>query len=308
MALERGPIPLYYQLAWALRSQIHSRSHRPDARLPTETTLMRSFGVSRTTVRLAFQLLLKDGMVRRIPGRGTFVTGDPGRNPAQWMAGTIDEIITSAARLRYRYRLIGIRDTRASPELATIFGLPPGSPLTEIRRLRLVDGRPFFHVTIYLPRELATRIQRERLGKQAVVTLLEEHCGMRVVAADQWMSAALADSEVARHLKLEPGDPVLLIERHYLDERGRVVEVTVDRYRTDRVRYYLRLQRQATQPASGFSAVALPAVSDGRGPTAVSAGGLVQRGGAPRPVASAKDGGPSRERPRRRRAAAPRSR
>ncbi len=265
MALERGPIPLYYQLAWALRSQIHQRRHQPNARLPTEMALMRTHGVSRTTVRLAFQLLLKDGMVRRIPGRGTFVTDDPGRHPAQWTVGTMDEIITSAARLRYRYRLIDIRDIRAPAKLARLFGLPVGSPVTELHRLRLVDGRPFFHVTLHVPRDLASDIPRARLQKHALFTLLEEHCGIRIVAVHQWMSAALAEVDVARHLGLQPGDPVLRIERHYVDERGRIVEVTVDRYRTDRVRYYLRLQRQGQiETSPQLSDIAFPDASNGR--------------------------------------------
>jgi GntR family transcriptional regulator len=83
--LDRGPIPLYYQIAWQLRREIHARQYGPHARLPTEEELVRTFGVSRTTVRLAFQVLLKDGLVRRVAGRGTFVSADPGRHPVEWL-------------------------------------------------------------------------------------------------------------------------------------------------------------------------------------------------------------------------------
>jgi GntR family transcriptional regulator len=77
------------------------------------------------------------------------------------------------------------------------------------------------------------------------VALLEELCGVRIVEARQWIDASLADSEIARHLGLRPGDPVLLVERSFIDETGRVVEIAVDRYRTDRVRYTLRILRRA---------------------------------------------------------------
>jgi GntR family transcriptional regulator len=246
-SLDRGPIPLYYQIAWQLRSEIHARRYTPHARLPTEEALVQAFGVSRTTVRLAFQVLLKDGLVRRVAGRGTFVSADPGRHPAEWMVEAIDDVITSTTRLRHRYRFLDVRDVPASRELAAIFGGPPGMPVREFRRLRLVDGRPFFYVTLQVPRDLAERVPRPRFREKPMVSLLEEHAGIRVVAADQWASAARADEEVARHLRLKVGDPVLTVERHFFGERGRVVEVAVDRYRTDGVRYYLRLKRRSRE-------------------------------------------------------------
>jgi GntR family transcriptional regulator len=249
--LARGPIPLYYQIAWQLRRGIHARQYEPHARLPTEEELVRTFGVSRTTVRLAFQVLLKDGLVRRMAGRGTFVSADPGRHPVEWMVESVDDVITSPTRLRHRYRFVDIRDVPASRELAALFGGPPGMPVTEFRRLRLVDGRPFFHVTLQVPRGLAERVPRARLRDKPMVSLLEEHAGIRVVAADQWASAERADGDVVRHLRVKPGDPILSVERHFFDERGRVVEIAVDRYRTDGVRYYLRLRRRSRAAEAG---------------------------------------------------------
>lgn len=258
-SFDRGPIPLYYQLAWQLRREIHGRQYGPHARLPTEEELVRTFGVSRTTVRLAFQVLLKDGLVRRVAGRGTFVSGDPGRHPAEWLVESVDDVITSSTRLRHRYRFVEIRDIEAARELAAIFAGPPGMLVREFRRLRLVDGRPVFHVTLHVPRALAERVPRARLRDKPMVSLLEEHAGLRVVAADQWASAERADPGIARHLRLAPGDPVLTVERHFFDERGRVVEVAVDRYRTDSARYYLRLRRRSRETAAAGAPDTRPA-------------------------------------------------
>jgi GntR family transcriptional regulator len=244
MVVERGPIPLYYQIARILRSQIHSQEYRPNDLLPTEEQLTRTYGVSRTTIRLAFQLLLKDGLVRRIPGRGTFVTPDRGPTPTEWIIGSIDDIISSGHRMRRR--ILGRRQLPASDGLAKALALPVGTPLTEFRGLHLVDRQPFFHNTIHVPEEFARRIPTARVRTAAVVVLLEELCGLRIVEAQQWIDASLADSEVARHLGLRPGDPVLLVERSFIDETGRVVEIAVDRYRTDRVRYALRILRRAS--------------------------------------------------------------
>jgi GntR family transcriptional regulator len=251
--LERGPIPLYYQIARILRSQIQSQEYKANDLLPTEEKLVRLYGVSRTTVRLAFHLLLKDGLVRRIPGRGTFVAPDLGATPAEWAIGSIEEIISSGYRMEYR--LLGRRQVRAPEGLAKALRVAVGARVSEFRGLRLIEGQPFFHVTLHVPTELAERVPARRLREKPLVALLEEHAGVQVVEAQQWTAASLADSEVARHLGLRPGDPVLLVERHFLDETGRVVELSLDRYRTDRVRYYLRILRRSTLGAGRHSPV-----------------------------------------------------
>lgn len=65
-------IPLYFQIKQALLDIIkhHEDEGQP---LPPETGLARQYGVSIMTVRQAFAELVNEGVVRRIPGKGTFV-------------------------------------------------------------------------------------------------------------------------------------------------------------------------------------------------------------------------------------------
>lgn len=67
------PVPLYYQLKELLREQISAGHLKPGDRLPTEDELCEQFGISRTPVRQALAELVHDGLLVRIPARGTFV-------------------------------------------------------------------------------------------------------------------------------------------------------------------------------------------------------------------------------------------
>jgi len=67
-------IPLYYQLENILREKILSGVFSAGARLPTESELIRQYGVGRITVRHALAALVKDGLIERRRRRGTFVT------------------------------------------------------------------------------------------------------------------------------------------------------------------------------------------------------------------------------------------
>lgn len=68
-----GADPLWQQLAVILRAAIESGEYPSGRALPSETTLMQRYGLARGTVRHAIDSLVKDGLVRRVQGRGTFV-------------------------------------------------------------------------------------------------------------------------------------------------------------------------------------------------------------------------------------------
>lgn len=63
----------HQQIVDAVRERIRSGVLRPGDRIPSDTELVREFGVSRPTVAKALQELQTDGLVRRKVGSGTFV-------------------------------------------------------------------------------------------------------------------------------------------------------------------------------------------------------------------------------------------
>lgn len=240
MRLTRGVIPLYFQIAQILRSQIHSQEYKPKDMLPTEDELMRTMGVSRTTVRQALQMLLHEGLIARIAGKGTFVTPERTARHGDWSVESFDEIITAGYALK---KFLGVKNLRAGEGLARIFGLSPQTEVTLFRKLQFADDEPFIYIAIHVPHDLAVKIPVEGIKDRPVFALLEEYCGLRIQEARQWAAASLATNEVARHLKIGSGDPIVLVERHFIDTTGRVVEVAIDRYRTDQMRLYMRLTR-----------------------------------------------------------------
>ena len=67
-----SPLPLYYQLEQALRFMIASGSWSPGSLICSERELMQAAGVSRATVRQAIGNLMREGLLERVHGRGTF--------------------------------------------------------------------------------------------------------------------------------------------------------------------------------------------------------------------------------------------
>ena len=63
--------PAYRAVAQSLRDQIRTGAYPPTRRLPTDAELGETFGVSRQTVRQAFNQLVAEGLVYRVRGRGS---------------------------------------------------------------------------------------------------------------------------------------------------------------------------------------------------------------------------------------------
>lgn len=68
-----GADPLYIQLADELGRRILNGTYPPGRRIPSAADLCDEFSVSRQTANSALKLLKERGLVRGVPGRGTFV-------------------------------------------------------------------------------------------------------------------------------------------------------------------------------------------------------------------------------------------
>ena len=69
-----GKTPVYLQLAAILRDAIEHGDYAPGRAIPSETRLMQEHGLARETVRKAVRVLVAEGLVEVVQGRGAYVT------------------------------------------------------------------------------------------------------------------------------------------------------------------------------------------------------------------------------------------
>jgi len=69
-----APRPKYLQIADLIRARIESGELAPDRPVPSEPQLVGEFGVSPQTARKAVRVLIDEGLVYAIRGKGTYVT------------------------------------------------------------------------------------------------------------------------------------------------------------------------------------------------------------------------------------------
>ena len=69
-----GPDLVYAVIADRIERRIRAGEFGDAGRLPSETDLAEWYGVARVTVRRAHQELEQRGLIRIVPGKGTYVT------------------------------------------------------------------------------------------------------------------------------------------------------------------------------------------------------------------------------------------
>ena len=70
-----GPEPLRDQIAEVIRTRIADGVYPPRRAIPGEHALAAEFEVSRPTVRAAIEVLVAEGLLHRVRGKGTYVRG-----------------------------------------------------------------------------------------------------------------------------------------------------------------------------------------------------------------------------------------
>lgn len=232
-----SPMPLYRQLQVALRRSIEARQVQPGDALPPERDVAVQLGVSRITVRKAFDALVSEGFLARRQGAGTFVTKRVEKNFSKLTSFTEDML---ARGLTPHSMWLSRTEATVSPEEAITLGLSPGARVYRFNRVRFADGEP-------MALEYATVPGAFLEGAEAVDGSLYEalaRSGNQPTRVLQRLRASLFSPEQAEILKIAAGSAGLLIERRGFSSAGQLVESTRSYYRGDTYDFVAELKAE----------------------------------------------------------------
>jgi GntR family transcriptional regulator len=241
----RAP-PAYQALRQALRDDIAAGTYRDGARLPTESELVARHGLSRQTVRRAFQDLVAEGVVYRVPGRGTYARDGGHRYLRQ--LGSIEDLMSLSDDTTMEV-LTGLR-RRVDVDAASRMRLDDDVVYTVVFR-RLHDGVPFVLTRVHLPEPVARSVLQSAeltdgaVSTSTVIGLTEPHLSQSIAQAAQSITVSVADDEVAAAVGCDRGHPMLRVDRLYSDVAGTPVELAVSHFLPEQYTYRVTLRRSS---------------------------------------------------------------
>ncbi len=205
--------PLYVQIKALLMRSLDAGEWRPGEAIPSELELAARFRVSHGTVRKAIDTLAGDNLVVRRQGKGTFVATHTEEKSSMFR---FLRIRRNDGRDEYpASRLLDVRRGRASAETARMLELKTGEQLILVRRVLEFSGEPVVLDEIALPAALFRGLTRAKLEayRGSMYSFFETQFGVRILKAEERLTAIAADSSTASTLKLRLGEPVLQVER-----------------------------------------------------------------------------------------------
>ena len=233
--------PLYTQIKEILKERIVDGDYQVHDRLPSESEMMKVFGVSRITVRQALRELHTEGLVFSVQGKGTFVSRPKAVQDIQSLQG-FGEAMTPKG-YETSARVVAVQETHAPPDVAEALKLSRGSSVIELTRIRYLNCEPISLDNSYFPIDIGQRLLGRDLT-QDVFPMLENDFGIALGHADMKIEAIPATEELALHLNIDSGASILRIQRLVFSEKGDPIDFEYLSYRGDAFQYQLRVDRQ----------------------------------------------------------------
>jgi GntR family transcriptional regulator len=213
--------PLYMRAEEALANMIDTLS--PGDRLPTEPDLARHLNISRATLREAMRLFEERGRLVRKPGVGTFVLA-----PQPVIESGL-EVLESIERLAHRLNLstrmtdLTVQTRAADAGDAAGLGVTAGYSVIAISRTIYVGQVPVAYLTDVLPAGIVSQEELENFNGSVLDLLLSRDDpppGLSRTA----LTAESADGQLARHLGVQRGTPLLHFEAVLYAQDGRPLD------------------------------------------------------------------------------------
>ncbi len=204
--------PLYRQIKDFLIRSLEAGEWGPGDAIPSEGELAVRFSVSQGTVRKAIDEMASENLLVRRQGKGTFVaTHDDPRSFYRFLR----LVPADGSTVQSVSDPLSCRLVPAGEEVAEVLGLKVGDPVVCVERLLRFSGEPVVFDRIYLVAELFSGLTLEKLraNERSLYSLFESDYGVRMINAEEHLTAVGADAYVAGMLGVAVGDPLLLVER-----------------------------------------------------------------------------------------------
>lgn len=200
----------YQKVYEKIKEEILASRYGIGTLMPTEAELEKEYGVSRSTIRKAMELLAGDGYVDIRQGRGTMIRDFSAKQDYTHVTSVTESLKKKGYLVSTRK--LYIEKNRAPERIAGLLELQPSEEVAHVQRIQEADGKPVCIMENYIPYRLVPGIEKE-MGIVSLYQHLEESYQFEIERTKDTISAVTANFFEAEILGVPVGAALLHVDR-----------------------------------------------------------------------------------------------
>ncbi|MFA6377228.1 MAG: GntR family transcriptional regulator [Acholeplasmataceae bacterium] len=214
--------PIYKQISNSITKAIDEGVLSYNDKLPTEKEICKTFSISPTAVKMAYEDLILNQKIKRIKGKGTYVTNRYLFHTPLHEFYQVDTYINTKD-LTYQYQDIMFDYIDEDITAYRMLKLTKGEHCYVILRLIKANRNPVMLQKIYLPEKYFPKLQHKHEESNRLYDLIEQKYNHKIKNMNNTFSPINASSDEALLLKIEVDDAIYFVRSKIVDIKDQVV-------------------------------------------------------------------------------------
>ena len=235
----KSPVPLHAQAETLLRQLITEEQYQNGKNIPNEVDLANMLAISRTTLRMAINKLVFEGLLVRKKRAGTKVAqGAVSSKSNNWLSFSQEMKLRGIPIKNFE---LHVTWEMPDKQLANFFDIKQDKPVLKMERVRGRPEEPFvFFASYFHPR---VGLTPDDDFKRPLYELLEQDHSVIATLSKEEISAVAANELIAEKLRIPVGSPILFRKRFVYDQGERPIEYNIGYYKADSFIYTVESTR-----------------------------------------------------------------
>lgn len=234
-------LPMYRQIADAIRAQIGSGQYKVGTALPTEAQLREDFSCSRVTVRQALKLLIENGELESVQGSGTYVKKSKVKYDIYQQTSFAEKWVHLDAVTRSD--VVAFEISPASLTMADMLNICEGDKIFYVKRVRYLNDTPITVEETWLPTEMFPDLTYQVM-QGSKYHFIEKDKGMIIDRSEQELLPVLPPKDIAALLDIDPCQPIIEKRTRGFLQGNQVFEYSRNYFKPSEYKFTLVAKRQ----------------------------------------------------------------
>lgn len=221
-------LPIYLQIVEGIKEKIKNGVLKPGDAIPSENSLCETYSVSRMTVRKGLALLISEGYITSIPGKGSFVN-EPDSEKYTLYYNEMSNLINSIDHTK----LIEVNIVLPSAKLIDTLNISSNRKIILIKRLFYSNGEKVAFDQKYLIYYKGMPVVEKEIKYGTFPDMVSKYTSLFAIKKELTISAELPNEEISKHLSLYNTVPLLVVEQKLFNSQKKPIGLGITYFRGD---------------------------------------------------------------------------